>query len=813
MFQNDIKIKISTGTSRKSPSWHAQELYWSEFVEQLKTPTRTEETFAEYMGLRKAQQDELKDVGGFVGGELKGEQRRNENAGNRYLVTLDADHIPAGGTQAVFNAVEALGCAYVIYSTRKHEEAAPRLRIIVPLDAPATPDEYEPIARRLASYLNMGIFDPTTFETVRLMYWPSCSKDSQYRYVFADKPFLSKDGMLQTYTNWRDIAEWPEVPGAAKIRDRSAKKQGNPIEKKGVVGAFCRTFTIEQAIETFLPGIYEPCDMHPGRYTYTEGSTVGGAVLYEDGNFLYSHHATDPAGGKLCNAFDLVRLHKFHEADYDAKEGTPVTRLPSFTKMCELATEQPDVAKQVSIERYERAQEEFSQEGTAPEGLDWMGKLQVSSTTGQPLKTIDNVLIILKHDPALAGKWYHDEFANRAAVCASLPWEVNPPFPYRERGWTDADDAGLRNYIEKVYGINGKDRVFDAMAIYALQHRKHKIREYLTGVTWDGEKRLDTLLTDYFGAEDTGYTRAVMRKTLCAAVARAMDPGCKFDTMLILSGAQGVGKSTFFSILGKQWYSDSMMTFEGKDAAELVQGYWIIEAGELTGMNKSEMNTVKQFLSKKEDVYREAYGRRTVAFPRACIIVGTTNDTEFLKDRTGNRRFWPVDLGKQEAKKNVFRDLPVELDQIWAEAYVRWQMGEPLYLIGETAKAAEEAQESHKEVSPKEGIIQEFLEKWIPEDWEGRSLYQRKSFFNSEFEVKDADNLAPRDRICAAEIWCECFGGDLKQMRRQDTMEINSILGSLDGWERKSTIRFGPYGRQRGYARTGRGQFDLCQQR
>lgn len=802
MFQNDIKIKISTGTSRKSLSWHAQELYWSEFVNRLKTPTRTEETFAEYMGLRKAQQDELKDVGGFVGGELKGEQRRNENAGNRYLVTLDADHIPAGGTQAVLNAVDALGCAYVIYSTRKHEEAAPRLRIIVPLDVSATPDEYEPIARRLASYLNMGIFDPTTFETVRLMYWPSCSKDSQYRYVSADKPFLSKDGMLQTYTNWRDIAEWPEVPGAAKIRDRSAKKQGNPLEKMGVVGAFCRTFSIDQAIETFLPDIYEPCDMHPGRYTYTEGSTVGGAVLYEDGSFLYSHHATDPAGGKLCNAFDLVRLHKFHEADYDAKEGTPVTRLPSFTKMCELATEQPDVAKQVSIERYERAQEEFSQEGTAPEGLDWMGKLQVSSTTGQPLKTIDNVLIILKHDPALAGKWYHDEFANRAAVCASLPWEVNPPFPYRERGWTDADDAGLRNYIEKVYGINGKDRVFDAMAIYALQHRKHKIQEYLTGVTWDGEKRLDTLLTDYFGAEDTRYTRAVIRKTLCAAVARAMDPGCKFDTMLILSGAQGVGKSTFFSILGKQWYSDSMMTFEGKDAAELVQGYWIIEAGELTGMNKSEMNTVKQFLSKKEDVYREAYGRRTVAFPRACIIVGTTNDTEFLKDRTGNRRFWPVDLGKQEAKKNVFRDLPVELDQIWAEAYVRWQMGEPLYLIGEAAKAAEEAQESHKEVSPKEGIIQEFLEKWIPEDWEGRSLYQRKSFFNSEFEVKDTDSLVPRDRICAAEIWCECFGGDLKQMRRQDTMEINGILGSLDGWERKSTVRFGPYGTQRGYIRT-----------
>ena len=224
--------------------------------------------------------------------------------------------------------LENLGCSYVVYSTRKHEEAAPRLRIILPLDQPVSPDEYEPIARRAAEYIGMGIFDPTTFETVRLMYWPSCSKDSQYRFRYADKPFLSKDGMLATYDNWRDIIQWPEVPGAVKLRDRSIKKQGNPLEKKGIVGAFCKTYTVEQAMDTFLDGIYEPCDTHPGRYTYTEGSTVGGAVLYEDGLFLYSHHATDPAGGRLCNAFDLVRIHKFYELDYGSKEGTPITRLP-----------------------------------------------------------------------------------------------------------------------------------------------------------------------------------------------------------------------------------------------------------------------------------------------------------------------------------------------------------------------------------------------------------------------------------------------------------------------------------------------------
>lgn len=799
MFQNDMKIRISAGNSRKAKTWMPQELYWSEFVKKLEQPIRTGETFMEYLSFPKAKQDEIKDVGGFVGGELLGEQRRNGNAGKRSLLTLDADHIRAGGTSEILSILETLGCAYVVYSTRKHEEAAPRLRVVVPLDIPATPDEYEPIARRLAEYIGMGIFDPTTFETVRLMYWPSCSCDSQYRFQFADKPFLSKDGMLKTYENWRDVAEWPEIPGAAKIRNRSARKQGSPLEKKGIVGAFCKTYTIEQAMETFLPGVYEPCEMHPDRFTFVEGSTVGGAVLYEEGLFLYSHHATDPAGGRLCNAFDLVRLHKFYEEDIEAKEGTPVTRLPSFQSMCEFAMDQPEVAKRMTEERFQQAQGEFSED--QKDRMDWMGQLSCSSTTGLPNKTIDNILIILENDPNLCKKLYHDEFANRAVICGPMPWETQVPFPYRDRLWTDEDDSGLRHYMEKTYSITGEKKILDGMAIYANRHKRHKIREYLSTLKWDGIKRLDTLLIDYFGAEDTNYVRAVTRKTLCAAVARAMRPGCKFDYMLILSGAQGVGKSTFFSILGKDWYSDSMSTFEGKDAAEMVQGYWIIEAGELTGFNRSEMNAVKQFLSKKEDVYRMPYGRRTANFPRNCIIVGTTNDKEFLKDRTGNRRFWPVGLGKQPVKKSVFRDLQAETDQIWAEALTRWMVGEPLYLSGDTEKMAREKQESYREVSPREGIIRSFLERPIPKDWNKKSAYQRKSFFQNEFEVQDAGEMVPRDRICAAEVWTECLGGDLKQMQRRDTIEINGILENMEGWERKSSIRFGPYGTQRGYLR------------
>lgn len=806
MLCNDLKIKIAVGAGRRSTIWHVQELYWSEFVSKLQSPVRSTETLAEYKALPKVKQDELKDVGGFVGGTLTGPQRKNENAGYRYLVTLDADNIAPGATQGVINTVDSLGCAYVIYSTRKHEEAAPRLRVIIPLDLPTAPDEYEPLARKLAQCIGMALFDPTTFETVRLMYWPSASQDSRYVFIYGDKPFLSKDGMLAQYSDWRDVAAWPEVPGAAKLRERSAKKQGNPLEKTGIVGAFCKSYGIEEAVEEFIPGTYEPCEAYPGRYTYTEGSTVGGAVLYEDGSFLYSHHATDPAGGKLCNAFDLVRLHLFCAEDTDAKPDTPVTQLPSFKAMCEFALAQAPVSRLMAAERYEAAQEAFraplgSTQGVQAPTLDWMGQLKCSSRTGQPLNTIDNVLIILNNDPKLLWHFWHDEFGNRPVVGQPLPWEGYGGGTYQVRAWTDGDDSGLRHYIEKVYGITGEKRIYDAMAVYAETHRHHKIKEYLDGLVWDGQPRADTLLTDYLGAEDSTYIRQVIRKTLVAAVARAMLPGIKFDSMLILSGAQGVGKSTFFRLLGKEWYSDSLATFEGKDAAELIQGYWIIEAGELTGMNKSEMNTVKQFLSKVEDVYREPYGRRTKPFPRACIIVGTTNDKEFLKDRTGNRRFWPVDLGKVPSVKNVFRQLPEEVDQIWAEAVVRWKCGEKLYLEGDVEEEAIRQQEEHKEGNPREGIIREFLERKVPADWNRRDLSARREFWSFAGKDYDESLLRERDRVCAAEIWCECYCGDLKMMKRSDATEINGILSCLEGWERAAgTLKFGSYyGPQKGF--------------
>lgn len=799
MFQNDRLIRISVGNSRRSTLWTEQQLAWSDFVAKLAQPVRTTETFMEYRALPKSGQDELKDIGGFVGGVLNGGRRKNDNAGARDLITLDADTIEPGGVRRILTAVTSLGCAYAVYSTRKHENAAPRLRILFPMDRSCSPDEYEPIARKMASFIDIGIFDPTTFETVRMMYWPSCSADSEYVFCYEDKPFVSVDGILGLYQDWHNVAEWPEVPGAARIRDRSVKKQGDPLEKKGVVGAFCRQYSIETAMSEFIPGEYvESGDTD--RYTYTGGSTVGGAVLYDD-KFIYSHHATDPCSGRLCNAFDMVRLHLFGEEDAEALPETPVTNLPSYKRMCEFALAIPAVSQELMQERYMRAAEAFAGPmavDSGPEDLEWMNRLQVSSKTGIALSTTDNICIILENDPGLKGKWYLDEFMQRILVSQPLPWEL--PQNFKVRAWCDNDDGGLRHHLEKYYSIVGVGKISDAYSEVTSRKRYNKLKDYLSRCVWDGIPRIDTLLTDYFGAADSEYSRAVMRKTLVAAVARVFDPGVKFDNMLILSGKQGVGKSTFFKMLGLDWYSDSLTTFDGKDAMEQVQGNWIIEVGELTGFNRSEMNAVKNFLSKQEDQYREPYGKHKSYYPRRCIIVGTTNDAEFLKDRTGNRRFWPVDLGKQEPVKNVWRDLPAEIPLIWAEAVRYYSEGEVLYITGNAAEEALRQQEEHRIDNVKEGMIKEFLEIPVTSDWYRRSPYQRRNDIQSGM-LENA--TVRREKICIAEVWNECFGGDYKQIKPSDVSEISSILGSLEGWEKlKSSVRFGEgYGTQKGYRR------------
>lgn len=802
-MQYNRKLMISTAGSRKAIHWPKSELLWSEFTEKLKVPVRSTETMEEYLALPKNRQAELKDVGGFVGGTFENDRRKSAYVQGRDLLTLDLDNIPAGGTEDVLKRVAGLGCAAALYSTRKHAGYAPRLRVIIPLDRTASADEYEPAARKAASLIGMELCDPTTFDPCRLMYWPSCCSDGEYICEVYDHPFCSLDGLLRMYQDWKDISEWPQVPGGDAIQKRRLARQEDPTAKKGLVGAFCRTYSITAAMDQFIPGMYEPTDV-PGRYTYTGGSTTGGAIVYDGDLFLYSHHATDPCSGQLVNAFDLVRLHKFSDLDKEAKEDTPTNRLPSFAAMSKLAKEDYGVSGLMIKERYEEAKEVFNTQQPAGEAitaeeidLEWIRGLSRDGN-GRIEKTISNVTTVLEHDPLLKGRIVTDEFASCGMVLGAMPWDQRP----EKRRWTDVDYAGYYRYMETFYGLTGREKLDNGLLIVSSQNRINDVREYLTGLKWDGVKRLDTLLIDYLGADDTPYTRAVIRKSLCAAVARAVVGGVKYDYMPIFTGPQGIGKSTFLATLGRDWFSDSLTTFEGKEAAELIQGTWLNEIGELTAMTKQETSAVKQFLSKTHDIYRAAYGRQTSKYPRRCVFFGTSNDSEFLKDATGNRRFWPVDVGLHDAKKSVWEDLPKEADQIWAEAYCYWMLGETLYLSKEVEALAEEQQESHRESHAKEGIIREFIDKKIPSEWDSYDLMKRRQFWAGTLKLPAEEVLVDREKVCAVEIWQECFNGDPKYMKRQDSTEINNIMGNIKGWKRnKSSRRYGFYGTQKGFER------------
>ena len=790
-LKHDGALTIATAGSRKSTSWKNQDILWGQLAKRLSITQRTAETQDEYISMSKAKKSEIKDVGGFVGGMLRNGRRKAESIISRSLLTLDIDSVPQG--EDPWPTVElVIGCAAILYSTHSHSEKSPRLRLVIPLSRKTTPDEYAALSRRIAGDIGIDMCDDTTYEAHRLMYWPSTPIDAEYRFEIADAPWLNVDEQLARYKDWHDINEWPVSSRKTEIMRRLAKKQGDPLEKPGIVGAFNRIYSVEDAIEQFLPDVYSPSVME-NRYDYIPADSSAGVVIYDEGKFAYSHHATDPICGKLCNAFDLVRLHLFGDQDDIAAPGTPVNRLPSYTAMSELAIGDESVRKNLAEHKLKELSAAFDEN----ENTEWLSELTMN-LKGKVEATIDNAFIIIMNDPELRGKYYFDEFKERPIVCGDMPWVklCNRP----SEVWTDSDDAGVRRLIEKKYDIDSLSKIRDAVDLAMLKLKRHPVREYLSALSWDGIKRADTIFIDYLGAEDSVYTREVTRKALIGAVARIMSPGCKHDHILVLVGPQGCRKSTTLARLGKHWFSDSLYTLSGKDAYEQLQGYWIIEMGEMAATRKVELEQIKQFISKQADNFRSAYARRTQEHPRQCAFFGSTNDEEFLRDPTGGRRFWPVAVTEEgRGRASAFTDEVV--DQVWAEIVMRYNAGEQWYLSEEAEIIAREVQSAHTEQNGKQGVIENFLETLLPEKWEERDLSARLMFYNGSFE-DDEKGTERRNRVCALEIWTELFKGDIKTYTQAQAREITGILRQIKGWKFYGSAYCGkPYGRQRAFVR------------
>lgn len=797
--QSDRELYISTGQSRHDTSWKVLKMSWRTLLNRLSNTTRTAESVAEYKQMSKSVKNEVKDVGGFVGGCLKNGRRKAENLQHRSILSLDLDNVDTT-TEDLWETLNLIfDCELCIYSTHSHTPESPRLRLIIPLDREVSPEEYQAISQRIADDVGLKYFDATTYEPIRLMYWPSTPQDGEFIFKHQPGGFLSADSVLQTYRNWSDVTQWPASRQDRENISRLARKQADPLEKGGIVGAFCRTYSIAEAVQTFLSDIYSPAAT-PDRYTYTKGSTSGGLVVYEE-KYAYSHHGTDPISGQLCNAFDLVRLHLYGGLDEDAKEGTPVNRLPSYTKMIEKARADGQVRLTLGRETLAEANKDFmfSDMGEVSIDTDWLENLDFDKR-GNFGSTINNILTILAEDPRIKNKLIYDSFGNRATVTGKVPWSNQPG-----HDWSDKDDSGLRYFLEHQYNITGAAKIDDARNLTFDRNQRHPVREYLQTLDWDGVPRVDTLFIDYLGARDNLYTRTVARVHLTAAVARVMQPGIKYDTIVTLTGKQGIGKSTFIATLAREWFSDNLDTMRGKEGAELIQGVWHVELSELNATRKSDIEMVRAFLSRQHDIYRVAYTKHTARFPRQCVFWGTTNDAEFLRDPTGERRTYPIDCHVQTPTKNIFTQLPQEVDQIWAEAHELYKQEQPIHLTGEALRQAEDVQQAHKEDQPLKGIIEEYLALQIPKSWEEMSLAERQDYVsNGPGSTFEEQYLVERERVCVYEVWCELLCRKMSDLKQINSREITNILNKIEGWERvKDKIRFGKlYGAQRGFRRT-----------
>lgn len=788
---------MAIGMSAKSKIWKNKKIQWSELVTRLKETTRTTETLKEFISATKEEQLKIKDVGGYVGGYLRNGRRKPENVVNRQLLTLDIDFAHKDFWD---DFLLQFNNAAVLHATHKHCESSPRFRLIMPLSRECTPDEYVAIARKIAGVMGIDLFDKTTFETNRLMFWPSTPKDVDYYFQFQDGPWIDVDEILDSYTDWKDSSLWPTAERELNEVKASAKKQEDPENKKGIVGAFCRTYSITEVISKFLEDIYLPTDIDD-RYTYSKGTTAAGLIVYDD-KFAYSHHGTDPCGGKLCNAFDLVRIHKFGHLDSD--ESYQGQKPKSFAAMEEFAREDKAVKKIIAAENLQDAKYDFTEdleenEAVEDEDIEWMQDLEVDSK-GNYLSTSVNLNLIFANDYRLKKLFRQNDFDGKRYVFGNLPWrKVTKPEPVK-----NVDYSGVRNYIESIYGISGAMKVEDSMALEFEKNHYHPILDYLRSLEWDKVQRLDSILIDYFGAEDCIYSREAIRKMMVGAVARVFDPGVKFDLVLTLvSQEQGTGKSSFLKALGQSWFSDTFITVQGKEAFEQLQGAWLIEMAELSGLRKADIEAIKHFISKQEDMFRPAYARATETYPRQCVFVATTNESSFLRDPSGNRRFMPVDIHNiklvDNSKLLSFIEDKSLIDQIWAEAVYLYRKGEPLYLSKEAEKIATVQQKLHSETDERRGLIEAYLNRLLPEDWDTMDIYERRSFLEDPLSEKGKIN---RVYVCVAEIWCECLGKNKEDMDRYKTRDINDIMKSLDEWEQvNSTRNFKLYGKQKYYAR------------
>ncbi|WAX08253.1 hypothetical protein BM127P2_00037 [Phocaeicola phage BM127P2] len=798
MSLKDLQFAVSTSPTAVSISWKSETWTWSEIVEKFTSARVTPETYKQFVSYPKEVQGRIKDVGAFVGGELFGSRRTKSAMGDRSLLALDVDF---GEESFPMQFESIIGCAHIIHGTHKHNPKAGvyRYRILIPLSEPVDGERYEAIARKVAEFTGIDLYDKTTFQPERCMFLPSVSSDVEYYCKVVDGEALDVEEYLGMYDDWSNTQEWAyhkDEKGEARIL---AKEQADPTLKEGVVGDFCRAYSISEVIEAYLSDVYEPTE-DKDRYTYMGGSTSGGMITFDD-TFAYSYHHNDPIQGRhVYNAYDLVRIHKFGKLDKDGSSKASTAEMNDLVqrdaKVAEMRTH-----RLMGSNHSEKVEDELNGLGDLINGEAEEVELDFDFDKNGALKpNAKNIELIFLADKDLKGLIAKNEFSQKTVLTRPVFWRdinSNPDL-------NDTDLSYIRSLIDKKYGITSPFKIQDAVLMESERNSFHPVRNYLASLVWDGVPRVDTLLIDFMKAEDNVYTREAIRIMLVGAVRRIFKAGYKFDSMLVLQSGQGAGKSKLISLLGGDWFSDSLSTMEGKAAYEQLPGAWIFEVAELSAMKRGEVESIKNFITKTEDTFRPAYGRFTVSFKRQCVFFGTTNQYDFLKDSTGGRRFLPVQVMANERTGDLFKpEMKEYIKQVWAEAVAMHYQGVSTLLSPEAEEIANGARDEHLEVDTRVEDVERYLDMRVPIDWNDMSSAERKMYYDNYDEDLTPATYVRMDFAPTNALMEEVFGLNAEKRTNQQSRAISNIMNALgDEWVR-SRRRSKAYGNARGYVRKG----------
>ncbi|MCC5975443.1 MAG: hypothetical protein JJT81_15535 [Rubellimicrobium sp.] len=844
---------------------------WRQFKDSLREPVRTPESFREYCALPQDEQVKLKGAAGwFFRTQVEGKNRRRGTGKPSDLITLDLDYATPEFIADLLAGKVLPGTALCVNSTRRHSKDKPRLRMTIPGRKPIENDHYAAASRIVAYEIDpeMTLFDKVSFRPAQMMFMPTASKNGEYLFYEQDGKPIDWEALLDTFDvlhgDWRNHADLPTVPDE-RLRE-TAEKAENPREKKGIVGDFCRAYDIFSAMEELIPGTYIPSDEESSkpRYTYAHSTSANGAVVEDDGDFLFSHHGSDPCADQLVNAWDMVRIHKFGDLDDENDHETPIGKRPSFKAMVEFAQGLEKVRRQQMESRYaitdlfseddveEALVEEEPDELDEPEdkfadlddeareiiGLparaaewtppphkvfppgairvrpekDWHLDLETDKD-GRIKSTASNLALIAKNDLRLSRSFAYDEASRKIVLRRDLDIRQKTFDPIRvpdpKAGVEIEDFHAARVQIllsapaggdRLGWGINpGLSQVRTAIEEAARVNSYHSVKDTLFEKPWNGQKKMERLFIDLLGTPDDVYHREAARLFCIATVARVFEPGHKWDYVPIIEGPQGIGKSTFVHLLAMGF--SGALTANFKDAQKLFEatiGSVIVELPELSSMRRSDVEDVKAYITQTSVTLRQAYGHYAGTIRRGFTLVGTTNTSSYLVDRTGNRRFWPIRATVDAVDFDWLRE---NAQQIWAEArheYLVWRKAHPkslgdlpLVLSPEAdaiVKALQGERLEENEVDHYAGLIGE----WII-----------KGDSTSKFNEKGEEPIYAQ-KICIPQLTREVFEQEPSRTDRMMSLHIGQALRTL-GWIQDRSARFPGIGKQKAWVATVNG--------